>query len=102
MGAKLEMGSPMICMYLLGHKDHYTSHTFKVFYWTAYVSEARSFWHPDDAYKSTDKVALIKAGNRVLGLSPVFDYVFRPESLEGMCLYDWALRCTRVKLTKKQ
>ncbi|KAG5220667.1 ATP-dependent DNA helicase [Salix suchowensis] len=48
------------------------------------------------------EVALIKAGNRVLGLSPVFDYVFRPESLQGMCLYDWAVRCTRVKLTKKK
>ncbi|KDQ25055.1 hypothetical protein PLEOSDRAFT_1078941 [Pleurotus ostreatus PC15] len=102
MGAKLEMGSPMICMYLLGHQDHYTSHIFKVFYWTSYVSEARSYWHPDDAYKSTDKVALVKMNNRITGLSPVFDYVYRPDTLESMCLYDWAIRCKRVKPTKSK
>ncbi|KDQ34010.1 hypothetical protein PLEOSDRAFT_1033462, partial [Pleurotus ostreatus PC15] len=97
MGAKLELGSPMICTYLLGHDDHYTSHDFVTFYWSTYVSEARSYWHPDDAYKTTEKVALIKKNNRVIGLSPVFDYVYRPETLDTMCLYDWVTRCKRVK-----
>ena len=30
--AKLEIGSPMASMYLLGNPDHYTSHTFINFY----------------------------------------------------------------------
>ncbi|KAF8219606.1 hypothetical protein L208DRAFT_1338972 [Tricholoma matsutake] len=35
--AKLEMGTPMICMYLL---DHYTSHMLTPFYWQSFVSNA--------------------------------------------------------------
>ncbi|KAF8225924.1 hypothetical protein L208DRAFT_1304488 [Tricholoma matsutake] len=31
--AKMEIGSPMACMYLLGNPDHYTSHKFVNFYW---------------------------------------------------------------------
>jgi len=32
MSAKMEMGEPVACMYLLGHEDHYTSHSFKTFF----------------------------------------------------------------------
>ncbi|KAF8223998.1 hypothetical protein L208DRAFT_1313991 [Tricholoma matsutake] len=41
MSAKLEMGSPIICMYLLGFPDHYTSHKFVPFYWSSFVNEVR-------------------------------------------------------------
>ena len=41
MSAKLELGSPMICLYLLGNPDHYTSHRFALFYWLAFVQEVR-------------------------------------------------------------
>ena len=41
LSAKAEMGSPMIAMYLLGNPDHYASHTFVLFYWHPYVTEAR-------------------------------------------------------------
>ena len=34
-----EIGGPMACMYLLGHPDHYTSHTFKTCYWYPYLKE---------------------------------------------------------------
>jgi len=30
--AKMEMGSPMASMYLLGNPDHYTGHKFVYFY----------------------------------------------------------------------
>ncbi|KAG5221210.1 hypothetical protein IMY05_C4454000100 [Salix suchowensis] len=40
MSSKMEYGSPMICMYLLGHPDHYSSHSFVTFYWCKFVSEA--------------------------------------------------------------
>ena len=38
--AKLEIGSPFACLYLLGNSDHYTSHTFINFYWKSFVREA--------------------------------------------------------------
>jgi hypothetical protein len=41
LSAKAEMSSPMIVMYFLGDPDHYTSHTFVLFYWHLYVTEAR-------------------------------------------------------------
>jgi len=44
LSAKMEMGSPMICMYILGNPDHYKSHDFQVFYWVSFVNAARSPW----------------------------------------------------------
>ncbi|KAF8868381.1 hypothetical protein BD779DRAFT_1399399, partial [Infundibulicybe gibba] len=96
----MEMGSPMVCMYLLGHPDHYKSHEFALFYWQSYVREARKFWHEEDAHcemMAPDKVALIKRYGRIVGLSPVYDYIYRPVELLDMCLYDWIQRCRRVK-----
>ena len=40
--AKLEIGSPMASMFLLGNPDHYTSHEFVSFYWRSFVHEACS------------------------------------------------------------
>jgi hypothetical protein len=40
LSAKMEMGAPMICMYLLGNPDHYTDHVFIPFFWQSFVSEA--------------------------------------------------------------
>ncbi|KAF8886172.1 hypothetical protein BD779DRAFT_1441926, partial [Infundibulicybe gibba] len=104
LSAKMEMGSPMVCMYLLGHPDHYKSHEFALFYWQSYVREARRFWHEDDIHcemMAPDKVALIKRHGRIVGLSPVYDYIYRPVELSDMCLYDWIRRCSRVKLPNK-
>ena len=39
LSTKAEMGAPMICMYLLGNPDHYTSHSFVLFYWQSFVGE---------------------------------------------------------------
>ncbi|KAF8870505.1 hypothetical protein BD779DRAFT_1429840, partial [Infundibulicybe gibba] len=73
LSARMEMGSPMVCMYLLGHPDHYKGHQFALFYWQSYVREARRFWHEDD---------------------PSFE-------LSYICLYDWVRKCSRVKLPNK-
>jgi len=51
MSAKMEMGGPMACMYLLGHEDHYTSHSFKTFFWKGYVNQVRNTWEKEDAMK---------------------------------------------------
>ena len=44
--SKMEIGSPMASLYLLGNPDHYTSHTFVPFWWRSYVNEVCRGW-PD-------------------------------------------------------
>src|ERR1700678_3121888 len=91
LSAKGEMGAPMICMYLLGNPDHYTSHSFIPFYWQSYVGEVcRIFDKISD--EPQPKVALIKKKGRIVGLSPVQDYVHCAPELEHISLYEW-IRC---------
>ena len=33
-----------------------------------------------------------------MGLSPVYDYVYRPPELESVCLYDWISSCKRERV----
>jgi len=42
LSAKMEMGSPMACMYLLSNPDHYTNYRFVPFYWQSYVHKTRN------------------------------------------------------------
>ena len=58
LSAKEEMGSPMICMYLLGNTDHYTSHIFVPFYWQSFVTEVKQDFNINE--NEIQKVALIK------------------------------------------
>ncbi|KIP01809.1 hypothetical protein PHLGIDRAFT_59691, partial [Phlebiopsis gigantea 11061_1 CR5-6] len=44
--SKSEIGGPMACMYLLDHKDHYTSHEFRNLYWRSFVD----YIHRPDIY----------------------------------------------------
>ncbi|KIL55186.1 hypothetical protein M378DRAFT_91291 [Amanita muscaria Koide BX008] len=98
LSTKLEMGAPMVCMYLLDHPDHYKSHVFVPFYWESYVNEAQKPWVVDDVDKGAEKVTLVKHKNKIVGLSFVYDYIYRPIEIEDMCLYDWVRRCKRMKL----
>ena len=108
LSAKLEIGSPMACMYLLGNPDHYTDHTFVPFYWQSFVREARKPWeqkHADldtSAVEHPEKLTIFKCKDRIVGFSPVHDYVHRPAEFHSMCLYDWISRCQRVKQARKQ
>ncbi|KAM6491249.1 hypothetical protein JOM56_013488 [Amanita muscaria] len=102
-GTKMELGSPMISMYLLGNPDHYTSHKFTPFYWTQFVQEAMSAWTvpsehaPPADLLSNNKIVIIKKNNRVIGLSPVYDYMFRSTALNNMDLFTWISHCNRIK-----
>ncbi len=95
--AKMEMGAPMISMYLLGNPDHYMDHKFIPFYWQSFVAQAERAFRDDLAPM---KVTLVKQKHRIIGVSPVFDYVYRPTELEEMSLYEWVHRCSRKKLPK--
>ena len=95
--AKMEMGAPMISMYLLGNPDHYTDHKFIHFFWQSFVTEAERAFRDDLAPM---KVTLVRQKNCIVGVSPVFDYVYRPLKLQDMLLYEWVHRCSQVKLPK--
>jgi len=95
---KMEMGAPMISMYLLGNPDHYTDYKFIPFFWQSFVTEAeRAFDKAIDPLK----VTLIKQKRRIVGGSAVFDYIYRPTELEDMSLYDWVHQFSHVKLQKQ-
>ena len=49
LSAKLEIGSPMASMYLLGNPDHYTNFNFVPVYWQSFVREARKTWEQTQA-----------------------------------------------------
>ncbi|KAF8225483.1 hypothetical protein L208DRAFT_1306213, partial [Tricholoma matsutake] len=110
LSAKMEMGSPMICMYLLDIPDHFKSHKFHTFFWQSFVSEARKPWEGgqdgtskcdillEDPAPPKEKVMLIRFNGSVTGLSPVYDYIYQSRDLDNMSLYDWVARCEWGKL----
>ncbi|KAI0083653.1 hypothetical protein BDY19DRAFT_870040, partial [Irpex rosettiformis] len=77
--AQSEIGAPMAAMYLLNHPDHYTDHKFERFYWKRYINEVRD-----------------------VCLSPVHDYMYRPEKYKDVCLYDWIRLARKSKQLKRQ
>jgi hypothetical protein len=100
LSAKSEMGAPMISMYLLGNPDHYTDHTFIPFYWQQYVQETQRDF-TDSNSTTLQKVAVFRKKGKIVGLSPVHDYIHRPQDAYNMCLYDWIPCYKREKLRKK-
>jgi hypothetical protein len=98
----MELGAPMICMYLLDKPDHYTSHKFKPFHWKSFVSEAQKYWKSEQNEQENDdhKVILIRKNGKIFGISRVYDYIFRPVELENMSLYDWIRLCDRASVPK--
>jgi hypothetical protein len=138
LSAKLEMGSPMACMYLLGNPDHYTNFDFVPVYWQSFVREVRKPWeqtlpqvvhenaiacegscvtlnatdsksHISDATaleqeieEHPEKLTIFKCNSRIVGFSPVHDYIYRPTQFHSMCLYDWISMCKRKKLPARR
>jgi hypothetical protein len=97
--AKLEIGSPMASMYLLGNPDHYTSHEFVNFYWRSFVREACSVFSTpleDIDNNIPEKVVLNKSRGKFVALSNVHDYIYRPSAFGSVNLYNW-IRCANKK-----
>jgi hypothetical protein len=101
LSAKAEMGAPMICMYLLGNPDHYKSHDFIPFYWQSFVMEARKAFEEEKPSDGAPKVALIKRKGKIIGISPVQDYLYRAPEFEHVNLYEWVRCYKRERLPKK-
>ena len=95
-------------MYLLKHPDHYTSHKFRACYWRGYVYEVMQAWTDSENIaekgKSTVVVALEDQNHtgqkRVVPVSPVLDYIWRPVEYENTCVYDW-IRLNHKRLIPK-
>src|SRR5882762_6611769 len=93
--AKMEIGSPMASLYILGNPDHYTKHRFIPFYWKGYVKEVLNIWEGNDSDEIpdlehvSDKVVINKSRGGFIGISKVSDYVYRPVMYEDISLYDW-------------
>ncbi|KAI9064617.1 hypothetical protein FKP32DRAFT_1553053, partial [Trametes sanguinea] len=116
-----EIGGPAVCAYLLGHDDHYTDRTFKVFYWKSYVKTARNqcgaemqsrsddvISHDRPAEASVDesgeheKVMLGITADGVVAVNKVNDYCCRPAFFESWTLYDFLVRTDVRKLRKTE
>ena len=101
--ARIEVGGPMASLYLLKNPDHYTSHTFKTFYWKSYVREVKSAWPTEnknvvvdkEVDKLTEKVVIDKRDDEYVALSAVDDYIYRPSKYDDVCLYDWIRLATK-------
>ncbi|KAJ3893502.1 hypothetical protein GG344DRAFT_16835, partial [Lentinula edodes] len=99
LSTKLELGSPMISLYLLKNPDHYTSHNFVPFYWRTYVSAARSVFNENEP-NSEPKVILTKRWDKLIGLSSALDYTHRPSQHAEINLYNWI--CLFYKVAKRK
>lgn len=96
--AASEIGGPMASMYLLKHPDHYTSHQFRVCYWRSFVTEVMQAWEDSkdiaDPIKTTVVLGLKGSkhdmtNRKVVALSPVIDYMWRPVEFQDVSMYDW-------------
>jgi hypothetical protein len=96
--SKMEIGSPMAAMYLLGNPDHYKSHTFVPFWWrsfVAHVSRAEGLEGVDE--EDGDRVLLTKVDGGFAPWTNVDDYVYRPVIYNDVSLYDWMQCHEKIK-----
>ncbi|KAJ6536055.1 hypothetical protein B0H19DRAFT_895046, partial [Mycena capillaripes] len=99
----MEIGSPMASMYLLGHPDHYASHTYVTFAWRPYVQFIRSYWIQelvsqtgDEGKDNEEKIPIGRLDGNFVPASNVDDYRFRPLVYNNVTLYEWT-QCSQKK-----
>ncbi|KAF9553064.1 hypothetical protein CPC08DRAFT_646091, partial [Agrocybe pediades] len=103
LASKMEIGSPMACLYLLDNPDHYTDHSFVPFWWRSYVHQAR---HVQDIHAINDsehveRVVIGRENGRYVGKSIVDDYVYRPLCYEEVSLIEWIQCSVKRKMRSK-
>jgi hypothetical protein len=99
LSTKMEIGSPMASMYLLGHPDHYASHSYVPFYWRTYVLHVGKYWASNDATQldlplNEERVTIDRQNGKIIAGSVVDDYVYRPIVFERVTLYEW-IQCAK-------
>ncbi|KAJ7714279.1 hypothetical protein B0H16DRAFT_1269558, partial [Mycena metata] len=103
MSTKMEIGSPMACMYLLGNPDHYPSHQFANFMWRSYVNFVKKYWiaqmeEPEGMKEdiAEDKIKIQNDRGTLVGSSMIDDYALRPLIFSDLNLYEW-IQCHQKK-----
>ncbi|KAJ7121783.1 hypothetical protein C8R43DRAFT_1241439 [Mycena crocata] len=105
MSAKLEIGSPMASMYILGNPDHYASHEYVPFAWRPFVQFIRSFWvahldigdrDDDEQNDDEERIPIGRQGSNFVPSTKVDDYRYRPVVYNNVTLYEW-IQCSQKK-----
>ena len=108
--AASEIGGPMASMYLLKHPDHYTSHQFRPCYWRGYVLEVMRAWSDSKDITPEGKSTVVvdceddqdQGTKKIVALSPVIDYMYRPPEYESVTVYDWIRRYHKRPIPKRK
>ncbi|KAJ7832809.1 hypothetical protein B0H13DRAFT_1654044 [Mycena leptocephala] len=106
MSTKLEIGSPMASMYILGNPDHYKSHKFVNFAWRSYVTFVKNGWkvrsgYQDDQEDFDDMLMVRNDNGTYVASSSVDDYRYRPLAYENVTLFEW-IQCSEKKARNKK
>jgi hypothetical protein len=114
LNAKMEIGSPMASMYLLGNPDHYTGHQFLCFWWKSYVtylrksndenekgSETEAF-KPSSESDDCDHVRIGQENGVYIATTNVDDYKYRPDVYANVSLYEWIQTSHKRRANKKE
>ena len=123
LASKMEIGSPMACLYLLDNPDHYTGHTFVPFWWRCYVQSVNKSFQDANVEKSfadnsggdadatcaeevvddglEENVVLGMEDGYYVGKSLVDDYIYRPECYANLNLLQWIQTSNKKKRSKK-
>ncbi|KAJ7156496.1 hypothetical protein C8R43DRAFT_883842, partial [Mycena crocata] len=103
MSSKMELGSPMASLYILGNPDHYASHKYVAFAWRPYVQFIRAFWVTDttcedeeERRNDEEKVPIKKREGKFVPGGGVDDYRYRPIAYNNVTLYEW-IQCSEKK-----
>jgi hypothetical protein len=114
LNAKMEIGSPMASMYLLGNPDHYTGHEFVCFWWKSYVTYLNSTCDlhdsamhtidgvPSPDQNTSDRVRLGREEGVYIATTNIDDYKYRPDEYQNISLYEWTQSSHRRRASKKE
>ena len=115
LNAKMEIGSPMASMYLLGNPDHYTGHKFVCFWWKSYVthmqqSDDKSRHHgvgdevvksrPDE--KTCESIRIGREDGIYIATTNIDDYKYRPDVYQNVSLYEWTQISHKRRTSKRE
>jgi hypothetical protein len=115
LNAKMEIGSPMASMYLLGNPDHYTGHEFLCFWWKSYVTYMQKSndilqtqggdseaLNPSSEAQDCDRVKIGRENGVYIATTNVDDYKYRPDVYVNVSLYQWVQISHKRRANKKE
>ena len=89
----------MSSLYLLGNPDHHTSPKFIPIYWKSHVKWVLKYWNPDNDIQTdvnSEKFTLLKTRDCFIGVSKIYNYVYRPKIYNNVSPYEWVQCALRI------